>query len=137
MTHSEDQAAHHGVLQSTFDMFLTSTRAVTDLVTHAGSAGARAVVPDPVLGQVTRMLTALRSMAEQVPQITDELDVLVSEVHAKRLSIQALQAELSALDHQLEILETTLAPVQAWSRQWNRVQHALLHSLDLPLTRTD
>ena len=137
MTKNDDHEPHHGVLQSTFDVFLNSTRAVTGLMTQAGTVGARAVVPDPVLAQVTRMLTSLRTMAEQAPQITDELDVLVSEIHAKRLSIQALQAELSVLDHQLEILEQTLGPVQAWSAQWNRLQHALLHSLDLPDAGTD
>jgi hypothetical protein len=120
------------VLQSAVDVFLSSTRAVTDVLTQAGAAGTRAVVPDPVRGSLTRMLGSMRTMAEQAPQLTDELDVLVNEVHAKRLSIQALQAELSVLDHQLEILEHTLGPVQAWSLQWNRVQHALLHTLDLP-----
>lgn len=120
----------HGRLHSAFDVFVDRTRAVTELVTSAGAAGARAVVPDPVLGPVNRMLASLRTIAEQAPPLTDELDVLVEEVHAKRMSIQALQSELGALDHQLQILEATLAPVQSWTHQWGRVQHALLSSLD-------
>ena len=120
----------HGRLHSAFDLFLDRTRAVSDLMTSASAAGARAVVPDPVLGSVSRMLASLRTIAEQAPQLTDELDVLVEEVHAKRLSIQALQTELGALDHQLQILEATLGPVQTWTHQWGRVQHALLSTLD-------
>ena len=131
-THNpEHHTEHHGVLQSTFDLFLTSTRAVADLVATAGSAGARAVLPAPVNESVTRMLASLRTLLEQAPQITDELEVLMQELHAKRLSIQALQSELSVLDRQLEVLERTLAPVEVWNAQWNRMQHALLHSLDV------
>lgn len=121
----------HGLLQATIDVFLDRTRAVADLVTSAGG-GALAKVPEPVPSAVTRMLASLRQLAEQAPPLTAELDVLVEEVHAKRLSIQALQAELAALDHQLEVLERSLAPVQAWSKHWERLQHSLAHSLDLP-----
>lgn len=127
---ANDKEAGHEMPHSAFDVFLDRTRAVVDLVTSAGTAGARAVVPDPVLVPVTRMLTSLRTIAEQAPQLTDELDVLVEELHAKRVSIQALQSELGALDHQLQILEATLAPVQTWTHQWGRVQHALLNALD-------
>ncbi len=98
---------------------------------NAGS-GALGRVPEPVPSTVTRMLTSLRQLAEQAPPLTVELDVLVEEVHAKRLSIQALQAELSALDRQLEVLERALGPIQTWGRQWERLQHSLVHSLDLP-----
>jgi hypothetical protein len=127
---ANDRDPARGRLHSAFDLFLDRTRAVTELVTSAGTAGARAVIPDPALGAVSRMLTSLRTIAEQAPQLTDELDVLVEEVRAKRLSIQALQTELGALDHQLQILEATLAPVQSWAHQWGRVQRALLNVLD-------
>jgi hypothetical protein len=136
VTKNEATAEHAGVLQSTFDVFIASTRAVTDVVTAAGAAGARAVLPAPVNDSVNHMLVSLRDMAEQAPQITDEIVVLTEELHAKRLSIQAVQSELTVLDHQLDLLERSLAPVQAWSEQWNRMQHALLHTLDLP-TETD
>lgn len=119
-----------GAPHSALDVFLDRTRAVIELVTSAGTAGARAVVPDPVLVPVSRMLTSLRTIAEQAPQLTDELDVVVEEVQAKRLSIQALQTELGALDHQLQILEAALVPVQTWSHQWGRVQHALITAFD-------
>jgi hypothetical protein len=127
---ANDKDPGHGILHSAFDVFVDGTRAVTELVTSAGTAGARAVVPDPVLVPLNRMLTSLRTIAAQAPQLTDELDVLVEEVHAKRLSIQALQTELGALDHQLQILEAALVPVQTWTHQWGRVQHALLDTPD-------
>ena len=121
----------HNLLQATIDVFLDRTRAVAEMVANAGT-GALGVVPEPVPSTVNRMLSSLRQLAEQAPPITAELHILVEEVHAKRLSIQALQAELSALDHQLEVLERSLGPAEAWSRQWERLQRSLTRTLDLP-----
>lgn len=90
------------------------------------------MVPDPVLTSVSHMLSSMRRVVEEAPQISAELDVMVSEVHAKRLTIQAVTADLAVLDAQLEILEQALAPVQALSLQWSQMKHSLLHSLDLP-----
>lgn len=118
----------HSLLQSTIDLFVDRTRAVADLVAAAGS-GALGALPDPVPATLNRMLSALNQLADQMPALTAELDVVVNEVHAKRLSIQALQAELGALDDQLEVLERSLAPVQAWSRQWSRLRHSLTAGL--------
>jgi hypothetical protein len=126
-----DPRLSHGLLHSTVDVFLDRTRTVAELVTNAGGS-ALGHVPEPVPTAVTRMLASLRQLAEQVPPLTGEFDVLVEEVHAKRLSIQAMQAELGALDRQLELLERTLAPMQAWGHQWNRIQHALTDTLGLP-----
>ena len=126
-----EQKDSPGLVHSTVDVFLDRTRAVAELVASAGST-AWGHVPEPVPSAVTRMLVSLRQLAEQAPPLTGELEVLVDEVHAKRLSIQALQAELGALDRQLALLEKTLAPVQAWGHQWNRIQHALTESLGLP-----
>ena len=122
-----EQAANR-LLHSTVDIFLDRTRAVVDLVAGAGGS-ALDRIPEPVPSAVTRMLSSLRQLAEQTPPFTAELDVLVQEVHAKRLSIQALQAELAALDRQLEVFERTLAPLEAWTHQWSRLQHALTESL--------
>jgi hypothetical protein len=130
-----DPRQAHGLLHSTVDVFLDRTRAVAELVAGAGG-NAWGHVPEPVPTAVTRMLTSLRQLAEQVPPLTGELDVLVDEVHAKRLSIQALQAELGALDRQLELLERALGPLQAWGNQWNRIQHALTETLGLPAEKT-
>ena len=118
----------HGLVHSTVDRFLERTRAVAELMATA-STGALGALPAPVPAAVTKMLASLRQLADQMPPLTAELEVLVSEVHAKRLSIQALQAELTALDGQLDVLERSLAPVQAWSRQWNRMRRALSETL--------
>lgn len=118
----------HGVFQSTLDVFLDRTRAVADLVSGVGSE-ALGRMPEPMPSAVNRMLSSLRQLVEQAPPFTAELDVLLEEVAAKRLSIQALRAELDALDHQLEILERTLAPVESWGRNWERLQRSLVESL--------
>lgn len=130
MADEDPRDGQHTLLQPTIDLFVDSTRAVTDLVLRAGNAGARAVVPDPVLASVSGMLLSLKGVAEQFPHLSDEIDVLMGEVDAKRLSIQALTAELAVLDHQLEILQGTLAPVRAWSDRWSQLQRALLHALE-------
>ncbi|MGN6578003.1 MAG: hypothetical protein ACTHKG_20210 [Nocardioides sp.] len=122
-----DQAANR-LLHSTVDVFLDRTRAVVDLLAGAGGS-ALDRLPEPVPAAVTRMLSSLRQLAEQAPPLTAELDVLVQEVHAKRKSIQALQAELAAMDRQLEVFERTLAPLEAWTHLWSRLQHALTERL--------
>lgn len=126
-TRKEQQ--RHGLVQSTVDVFLDRTRAVVDLMASAGS-GALGLVPEPVPSTVTRMLVSMRELAEQLPPVTAELEILLQEVHAKRVSIQALQAELAALDRQLEVLERSLVPVEAWSRQWNRMRATLTQVLE-------
>lgn len=126
---STGRATGHGLLHTTVDVFLDRTRAVADLVASAGGSVLDRA-PDPVPAAVTRMLASMRQLTELVPPLTGELDVLVEEVHAKRKSVQALQAELGALDRQLEVLERTLAPVEAWSRQWNRIRATLAEPLE-------
>lgn len=130
MSTDDDHATRSSRLQSSIDVLVESTRSVTQLVARTGSAGARAVLPTSVLEPVNRMLSSLRSMAEQAPLLTDEIDVLMSELQAKRLSIQAVTAELVVLDQQLEILERTMTPVQGLSTQLKNLQHSLMHALD-------
>jgi hypothetical protein len=118
----------HGLLHAAVDAFVDSTRAVVEALAAAGS-GALGALPAPVPDTVTRMLVSMRRLADQMPPVTAEIEILVQEVHAKRLSIQALQAELAALDNQLEVLERSLAPVEAWTRQWNRLRRSLAEAL--------
>ena len=101
-------------------------------VAQAGGAGAQAVVPESVLSSANRMLVSMRTAVESAPQVDAELAIVLKEIRAKRLTIQAITAELAVLDDQLEVLERSLAPLQAWSAQWSKVRHTLLHSLDLP-----
>jgi hypothetical protein len=124
----EQGSPRHGLLQSAVDVFLDRTREVIDLLGSAGS-GALGAIPGPVPSTVAGMLSSLQQLVEEFPSITAEFDVLVLELHAKRLSIQALQAELAALDSQLDVLERSLAPVQMWSGQWNRMTQSLNDTL--------
>ena len=123
---------HKGMAHSATDRFLNSTRALVEELAQAGGAGAQAVVPESVLSSANHMLVSMRNAVESAPQVGAELDIVLKEIRAKRLTIQAIAAELAVLDDQLEVLERSLAPLQAWSTQWSKVQHALLHSLDLP-----
>lgn len=76
-------------------------------------------------------LSSLQQVVGQIPPLTAELDILIRELHAKRLSIQALQAELAVLDDQFGVLERSLAPVQSWSHQWDRMRHSFTETLRL------
>jgi hypothetical protein len=121
---------HKGIVHSATDLFLSSTRALVEQLAQVGSASAQAVLPDPVVSSANRVLDSLRSVIESAPQVSAELEIIVKEIQAKRLTIQAITAELAVLDDQLRILERSLAPLQAWSTQWSKVQHSLLHALD-------
>lgn len=115
------------MLPPTIALLTQSTRSVALLAARTGRAGARVILPGSVAEPVNRMLSSLRSTVEHAPHLSDEIDVLMDELAARRLSIQAVTAELSALDEQLSILERTLTPVQTWSAQLLAVQHSLLH----------
>lgn len=100
-------------------------RGMTRRLAMAGSSVA-GVTPPPVRHVLA---TVVRSL-DQLPSVTEQLDVLVAEVHAQRLSLQALQAELAALDLQLGVLERSLAPVAAWSHQSSRLRASLADVLE-------
>lgn len=71
------------------------------------------------------MLESLRQLSELAPPLFAEFDVLVEELHAQRLTVQALQAELSAFDRQMEVIENALTPLQSWTHQWSRLRQSL------------
>lgn len=133
----EPRQEHKGIVHSATDQFLSSTRTLVEQIARAGGAGAQAVVPEQVLSSANRMLASMRQAVESAPQVGAELEIVLKEIRAKRLTIQAITAELAVLDDQLEVLEWSLVPLQAWSAQWSKVQHTLLHSLDLPAEQQD
>ncbi|WP_231137989.1 hypothetical protein [Rhodococcus opacus] len=118
------EAHRHSLLQSAMEELLEGTRAVAHL---AGKVGGEMVgaIPDPVAAPVARMLDSLRQLSELAPPMLAEFDVLVEELHAQRLAVQALQAELSAFDHQMEVIENALTPLQSWTHQWSRLRQLL------------
>jgi len=124
----ESETHRNGLLQSAMDEFISRTRAVANLVGSV-SSGALGALPEPVPATVTRMLGALQQLVDQAPPFTAEFDVLVEELHAQRLTVAALQAELSAFDHQLEVIEKSLAPLESWAHQWTRLRQSLTETL--------
>jgi len=124
----QGETHRNGLLQSAMDEFIARTRAVANLVGSVGS-GALGAMPEPVPTTVTRMLKSLQQLIDQGPPFTAEFDVLVEELHAQRLTVQALQAELTAFDHQLEVIEKSLAPLESWAHQWTRLRQSLTETL--------
>ena len=124
----QGETHRNGLLQSAMYEFIARTRAVANLVGSVGS-GALGAMPEPVPTTVTRMLKSLQQLIDQAPPFTAEFDVLVEELHAQRLTVQALQAELTAFDHQLEVIEKSLAPLESWAHQWTRLRQSLTETL--------
>jgi len=125
-----DRNEIQGLLQSAMQEFLERTRAVAVLV---GSVGSEALgsMPEPVSATFTRMLGSLEQLFDQAPPLTAEFDALIEQIHAQRLTLQALQAQLAAFDHQLGVLEKTLAPLEGWAHQWSRMRQSLTETLQV------
>lgn len=109
-----------GLVGPAWDALSGGARGLTRLLGSAGT-GAVSVTPAPVRSMLAGVLTAL----DQLPSAAGELEVLVAEVHAQRLGLQAMQAELGALDRQLEVLERSLAPISALGQQIRRLRASL------------
>lgn len=126
------QQDRRNIVASAVDRFLSSTQALVGQVAHVAGAGAQAVVPEAVLSSANQMLESMREAVESAPQVGEELEIVLQEIRAKRLTIQAITAELEVLDHQLDFLERSFAPLQAWSAQWSKVQQTLLRTIVPP-----
>ena len=124
----QGQPHRNGLLQSAMEELLERTRAVANLVGSVGG-GALGAMPEPVSTTVNRLLKSLQQLIEQVPPFTAEFDVLIEEIRAQRLTVAALQAELSAFDHQLEVLEKSMTPLESWAHQWARLRQSLTDAL--------
>lgn len=127
----QEQARQNALVQAAMQELLERTRAVTQLLSPVG-AGAREAVPDLARSPVTPVLAARLRLLESVPPVPD-IDVLVQQVQAKRLTLAALQAELAAFDHQLQALEQAIAPGARWAHGWSQLAKSLT---DLPTCRT-
>jgi len=56
-----------------------------------------------------------------------QMTTIADSIAAQRRSIGALQAQLSAFDEQLAVLERLLEPLAEWSRTWADLEQRLLH----------
>lgn len=112
------------------DALVSATNSLVAWLAHVGEASARAVVPEAVVSPVEQWVGAMRQFAEGAPGLGEELRILMQELHAKRLTIQAMTAELTVLDAQLDVLERVLAPVEVWSEQLDVLRNALLRETE-------
>lgn len=124
----QDKARQNALVQAALQELLERTKAVTQLLGSVGT-GARGALPDLARTSMAPVLAAQQRLIESVPPVPD-LDVLVHQLQAKRLTLQALQAELSAFDHQLQALEQAIAPVARWAHEWSQLAKSVTELLD-------
>jgi hypothetical protein len=110
---TNDEQGTSGMVPGLVGTFVAQLRAVTAGL--EGLAGSGAHLPPtpgafPLPGGLSAM--QLRSIAQSVA--------------AQRSSIGALQAQLSAFDEQLAMLEQILSPLAAWSSTWAELEQRLL-----------
>jgi len=110
------------------DELVDHVRALAEAVRASGSSAVSAVA-GPVPDAAGEMLHSLRSVMQQTPAPAALLDVLMTEIGAKRALVRGLQEQLAAFDQELAVLEGSLAPVQAWAHQWAHLQEALVDTV--------
>jgi len=119
---AQDRAA--GLLRAASEELIDRLRALADLTRSTG-AGSLGALPGPLPTVAGDVLASLRSLVEQVPPPAAAIDLFLEEVKAKRALVQALQAQLASFESQLEVMERSLEPLQAWGRQWSAVQDGI------------
>jgi hypothetical protein len=116
---ADDEQRTSGIVPGLAEEFIGQLRALTGRL--EGLAGSGAWLPPvpgafPLPGALSA--TQLRSIAESVA--------------AQRRSIEALQAQLTAFDGQLAVLEQILGPLAEWSGTWADLEQRLLHMGQAP-----
>jgi hypothetical protein len=99
-----------GLVQEFIGQLRAATEKLEGLTGLSGHLPATPSVP-PLPGALS---------AAQVSSIRDS-------IAAQRRSIEALQAQLSAFDEQLAVLEQVLGPIADWSRSWAELEARLLN----------
>jgi hypothetical protein len=99
-----------GLVQEFIGQLRAATEELEGLTGLSGHLPAAPSVP-PLPGALS---------AAQVSPIRDS-------IAAQRRSIEALQAQLSAFDEQLAVLEQVLGPIADWSRSWAELEARLLN----------
>lgn len=103
-------------------------------VTGSMATGVATVLPGPV-GAVVHLL---HQVLDEIPTLDSELDVVAEAIHAQRLTAKSVAAQLTALDAQLGVLESAIAPLQQWGHRWRGVRvtiENLLVELEAAATR--
>lgn len=86
-------------------------------------------VPASWASATRQVATALEALTS-IPLPTEEVQVLLEQLHAQRRSIEAVQAQLAALDHQLRVMEDSLHPLEVWVGQLQTLRDSLLHETE-------
>ena len=109
---ADDEQGTSGIVPLA-EEFVAQLRAITGrLEGLAGSGAQRPPVPGAFALPGALSAVQLKSIAESVA--------------AQRRSIEALQAQLSAFDGQLAVLEQILSPLAQWSSTWAELEQRLL-----------
>jgi small-conductance mechanosensitive channel len=109
------RAAQEALLQAMTGM------AKTAQATTASALGALGVPTPPA----PDLEPVLRAILTQPSAPTAQLEKFPDVVRAQREAVQALQAQLTAFDQQLELLQRSLEPLKAWADQWTAMQRTL------------
>lgn len=134
-----DETSHArraGLLRGATEELLERLRTLAELTRSAG-ATTMGALPGPLPGAAGDVLASLRSLVEQAPPPTAAVDLFVEEVKAKKALVQALQVQLASFESQLDVMERSLAPLQAWGRQWSAVQEGILEVFPSTRDRAD
>lgn len=109
---ADDEQGTSGIVPGLAQEFIAQLRAITGRLEGLAGSGAR-LPPAPGVFPLPGALSAaqLKSVAESVA--------------AQRRSIEALQAQLSAFDGQLAVLEQILSPLAQWSSTWAELEQRL------------
>ena len=119
---ADDEQGISDMVSGLVEAFIAQMGAITGGLEGLAGSGAR-LPPVPSAFPLPGALSAaqLRSIAESVA--------------AQRRSIEALQAQLSAFDEQLAVLEQILGPLAKWSSTWAELEQRLLTMRQAPESR--
>jgi len=109
--------------------FFSQLRGMTEQLARLGRIADALPVPE-----------ALRSISgvDRTPPLPGaltaaQLSATAAAVRSQRSSVQALQAQLSAFDEQLGVLESIVAPLAQWSSTWADVERSVMPGVASPV----
>ena len=109
---ADEEQGTFGMIPSFVQEYIGQLRATTERLQDLGHLPSAAGIPTlPTLPGAFS--------AAQMATITDS-------IAAQRRSIEALQAQLSAYDEQLAVLEQALGPLSEWSKTWADFEQQVL-----------
>jgi hypothetical protein len=114
---ADEEHSTFGMIPSFVQEYIGQLRATTERLQDLGRVGGGAASG---LGMPTLPTLPGAFSAAQMAAITDS-------IATQRRSIEALQAQLSAYDEQLALLEQALGPLAEWSKTWADFEKQVLN----------